>query len=207
MPLPWGRGIGRSLHIQHFGQTVEDLGIVVIAAKYLGIHTLSQHGNRQAGMAVGGEADAGLIVQDVGQRHGQGIVGSVHHILSLSVSTSLSTVDALLESDPQLLQLIGRQNQLVALRTLGFQTKQSLNVTIPEDLDYTGIFDDLMQAYTTAHELVRVKTTNMGSMFRLTYRITLREAKLEKSLIDSIRCRNGNLEITVSNQETAGSEL
>ncbi|MBQ7230899.1 MAG: DUF4956 domain-containing protein [Oscillospiraceae bacterium] len=84
---------------------------------------------------------------------------------------------------------------------------RTLNVTIPKDLDYTGIFDDLIQAYTTAHELVRVKTTNMGSMFRLTYRVTLREARLEKSLIDSIRCRNGNLEITVSNQETAGSEL
>lgn len=81
------------------------------------------------------------------------------------------------------------------------------NITIPEDLDYTDIFDDLMQAYTTTHELVRVKTTNMGSMFRLTYQVTLRDAKLEKSFIDSLRCRNENLEITVSNQETIGTEL
>lgn len=83
---------------------------------------------------------------------------------------------------------------------------RTMNITIPEDLDYTGVFDDLLQAYTISHELVRVKTTNMGSMFRLTYRVVLREPKLEKSLIDQIRCRNGNLEITVSNTET-GSEL
>lgn len=84
---------------------------------------------------------------------------------------------------------------------------RTFNITIPEDLDYTNIFDDLMEAYTTAWELARVKTTNMGSMFRLTYHVTLRDAKLEKSFIDLLRCRNGNLEITVSNQETMGSEL
>ena len=84
---------------------------------------------------------------------------------------------------------------------------RTFNITIPEDLDYTDIFDDLMQAYTTSHELVRVKTTNMGSMFRLTYHVTLRDAKLEKSFIDLLRCRNGNLEITVSNQETMAYEL
>lgn len=84
---------------------------------------------------------------------------------------------------------------------------RTFNITIPEDLDYTNVFDDLMEAYTTSWELARVKTTNMGSMFRLTYHVTLRDAKLEKSFIDLLRCRNGNLEITVSNQETIGSEL
>lgn len=80
---------------------------------------------------------------------------------------------------------------------------KTLNITIPEDLDYTGVFDEILEAYTTSCELVRVKTTNMGSLFRLTYNLTLRDPALEKEMIDKLRCRNGNLEITVSRQETA----
>ena len=96
---------------------------------------------------------------------------------------------------------------------LDFGTKKNaalyktLHITIPEDLDYSDVFDDIFKEYTAEHELVRVKTTNMGSMFRLTYAITLRDAALEKEFIDKIRCRNGNLEITVSKQETATAEL
>lgn len=82
-----------------------------------------------------------------------------------------------------------------------------LSVMIPEDLDYTGIFDDLFDRYTSAHELTRVKSTNMGSLFKLTYVITLRNAAEEKELIDQIRCRNGNLEITVSRREMGNSDL
>ena len=82
-----------------------------------------------------------------------------------------------------------------------------LTVTIPEDLDYTGVFDDIFDAYTTEHSLSRVKTTNMGSMFRLTYSIVLRDPAKEKEMIDKLRCRNGNLEIAVSYQDTTVNEL
>ena len=84
---------------------------------------------------------------------------------------------------------------------------KTLNITIPEDLDYTNVFEDVLAAYTTAYELIRVKTTNMGSMFRLTYNLTLKEVSNEKNMIDELRCRNGNLEITVSKQETNAVEL
>ena len=84
---------------------------------------------------------------------------------------------------------------------------KTLHITIPEDLDYTGVFDDLLQRYTNRCELSQVKTTNMGSLLRLTYQLTLRDPKLEKEFIDQLRCRNGNLEITVSGQETASCEL
>lgn len=84
---------------------------------------------------------------------------------------------------------------------------KSFTITIPEDLDYTGVFDDIFQEYTTAHTLVSVKTTNMGSLFRLTYQITLRDPAREKEMIDKLRCRNGNLEIMVSAQETTVAEL
>lgn len=86
-------------------------------------------------------------------------------------------------------------------------TYKNLRVTIPEDLDYTGVFDDIFKTYATSFELVSVKSTNMGSMFKLTYNIALRDVAKEKEMIDQIRCRNGNLEITVSKQETTVSEL
>ena len=84
---------------------------------------------------------------------------------------------------------------------------KTLAITIPEDLDYTGVFDDIFAEYTAAHDLVSVKTTNMGSMFRLTYQVTLRDAAREKEMLDKIRCRNGNLEILISTQDTTVSEL
>lgn len=87
------------------------------------------------------------------------------------------------------------------------QTYKILNITIAEDLDYSSIFDDIFEVYTRSCELVRVKTTNMGSMFKLTYYVTLRDASKEKEMIDKLRCRNGNLEISVSKQETMGMEL
>ncbi|MBQ4601873.1 MAG: DUF4956 domain-containing protein [Clostridia bacterium] len=79
---------------------------------------------------------------------------------------------------------------------------KSIRITIPEDLDYTGVFDDIFNTYTASYELTNVKTTNMGSMFRLTYDIVLKDAFREKEMIDRIRERNGNLEITVSKQTT-----
>lgn len=82
-----------------------------------------------------------------------------------------------------------------------------LHITIPEDLDYTGVFDEIFDEYTVSHELVQVKTTNMGSLFKLTYHLTLNHQESEKELIDKLRCRNGNLEISVSHQETAVCEL
>lgn len=84
---------------------------------------------------------------------------------------------------------------------------KTLSITIPEDLDYSGVFDDLFAEYTISHDLVRVKSTNMGSMFKLTYNVVLRNVAAEKEMIDKIRCRNGNLEISVSRQETTVTEL
>ncbi len=82
-----------------------------------------------------------------------------------------------------------------------------LRITIPEDLDYTNVFESILSEYTSEHELVKVKTTNMGSLFRLTYNVTVKDMAKEKELIDKLRVRNGNLEITISTEETAVTEL
>ena len=84
---------------------------------------------------------------------------------------------------------------------------KTFKITIPEDLDYTDVFEPLFAEYADSCELVRVITTNMGSMFRLTYDVVLKDAAKEKELIDKLRTRNGNLEITVSKQETKENSL
>lgn len=94
---------------------------------------------------------------------------------------------------------------------LGEKRKQErekvIHITIPEDLDYTDLFRDLLETYTEKSELVQVKTTNMGSLFKLTYHVTEKDPAKEKEFIDQMRCRNGNLEITISNQDNSILEL
>lgn len=85
--------------------------------------------------------------------------------------------------------------------------RRVLKITVPEDLDYPTIFDDLFEKYATAVTLISVRTTNMGSLNRLTYELTLRQVGLEKEFIDALRCRNGNLEISMSLQATDNREI
>lgn len=72
-----------------------------------------------------------------------------------------------------------------------------LKITIPEMLNYTSVFDDLFKKYTNSCEKLAVKSVNMGSMFKVTYRIVLKDMSLEKEFIDELRLRNGNLEISL----------
>ncbi len=79
---------------------------------------------------------------------------------------------------------------------------KELRITIPEDLDYDGVFDDLLNEYAGNWQLVGVRTTNMGSLYRLRYELSLKEGKSEKEFIDKLRCRNGNLEVSLSLMQT-----
>lgn len=83
--------------------------------------------------------------------------------------------------------------------------QKQLKITIPEDLNYSGVFDDIFREYSSGCELVNVRTSNMGTLYELTYHISLKAGADEKELIDSIRCRNGNLNISLgilSNRST-----
>ena len=85
--------------------------------------------------------------------------------------------------------------------------KKELTVVIPENLNYTAAFNDLFEKYTDYCELISVKTTNMGSLFKLKYEIRLKSEKEEKEFIDSLRCRNGNLEIMCCRLAENGENL
>ena len=84
---------------------------------------------------------------------------------------------------------------------------RQLRITIPENLDYAGLFDPVLEVYSTRFELKQVKSANMGSLFKLTYDLTLRKDAREKQMLDDLRCLNGNLEIALSCQEPASTVL
>ena len=88
---------------------------------------------------------------------------------------------------------------LTAYAALSFGRKpeeeKELKITIPENLDYTGLFDDLFGEYTRSAELISVRTTGMGSLYNLHYHVRLVSPEIEKQFLDAIRCRNGNLDI------------
>ncbi len=75
---------------------------------------------------------------------------------------------------------------------------KTLRITIPEDLNYQGAFDDVLDKYTKKHSLVKIRTTDLGSLFEIVYNVSMDPAKNEQEFIDELRCRNGNLSIILS---------
>ena len=73
--------------------------------------------------------------------------------------------------------------------------ERELKITIPETLDYEGLFDDLFQKYTRSAQLYRVKTSNMGTLYEVDYHIVLKTERIPREFLDELRCRNGNLNI------------
>ena len=98
-----------------------------------------------------------------------------------------------------LLFFVGMAVFVLALSRLRFgggdENERELKITIPENLDYEGLFDDLFQQYTRSVRLDRVKTSNMGTLYELEYRVVLKDAEAPKAFLDELRCRNGNLNI------------
>ena len=96
---------------------------------------------------------------------------------------------------------------IVSLIPMGSERSMDLHITIPESLRYANEFDDLFDKYLKAHRLIQVKTTNMGSLYKLHYRVEMKDAKQGQEFIDELRCRNGNLEISLSEVRGGVDEL
>lgn len=97
--------------------------------------------------------------------------------------------------------------QAIAIGPLGETADRDLRITVPEDLDFSDLFEDVLERHTSYHELVTVKTTNMGSLYRLVYHVGLKDVTRQRALIDELRCRNGNLEVAISHQDSGNGEL
>lgn len=95
--------------------------------------------------------------------------------------------------------IVGIVNVVYVLSPFGKQKapEKMLKITIPEDLEYDGVFDGVLARYTDEHELVEVQTTNMGSLFLLEYAVRMKEPGAEKHMIDEVRCLNGNLKVVL----------
>ena len=82
-----------------------------------------------------------------------------------------------------------------------------LHVSVPESLHFADVFDDLFGQYTKTWKLIKAKTSNMGSLYKLDYKIEMKDPSAVQEFLDELRCRNGNLEIAVLNNAEGGEEL
>ena len=137
------------------------------------------NGNLGAGIAVMGVFNIGsvFLAMAVGLATGMGFLG-----LAVVFTLVVAVVNLLFVLSP-----FGRPRE----------PGKTLRITIPEDLEYDGVFDEVLGRYAAEAELTEVTTTNMGSLFQLTYQLRLRAPGAEKALIDELRCLNGNLKITL----------
>ena len=113
-----------------------------------------------------------------------GLALGMGHILFATFITALTVIVVLVLSKTNI---------------FNFRTQpQVLEITVPEDLDYTAVFDDIFQKYTTSVDLIKSKTTNMGSLYQLTYHVMLKPETDEKEFIDAVRVKNSNLKVLLS---------
>ncbi|MEA5051412.1 MAG: DUF4956 domain-containing protein [Oscillospiraceae bacterium] len=186
----------RNSYTKNFVVTIALLPLMVQAV------ILLVNGNLGAGVAVAGTF--GLV-------RFRSVPGNARDISSvfLSMAIGLATGMGYIGIAALFLLLIGVTNCLLYVTGFGEGRtgEKDLKVTIPENLDYTEIFDDIFKQYTKRCELVKVKTTNMGSLYELQYLVTLADAAKEKQFIDALRCRNGNLNISFGRISAVKEEL
>ncbi|WP_296628161.1 DUF4956 domain-containing protein [uncultured Negativibacillus sp.] len=163
-------------------------------------------------MLVNGNLGAGVAVMGAFSLvRFRSVPGSAREIGSLffAMALGLATGMGYLGYAVLFLLLIGIAN--ILLYSTSFAAPKlidrELKITIPESLDYEGVFDDLFEKYTTRHELLHVKTSNMGSLYELCYLVRLKDTGINKNFLDEIRCRNGNLNITCGRLSTVRDEL
>ncbi|MBP1543739.1 MAG: DUF4956 domain-containing protein [Oscillospiraceae bacterium] len=89
----------------------------------------------------------------------------------------------------------------------GRDTLRQLKITIPEDMDYSGVFDEILDEYTSSHRMTRVRTVRMGTMYELIYDVHVKKSVSEKEMLDRLRSRNGNLTVCLGIVPDAKEEL
>ena len=152
------------------------------------------HGNIGAGVAVGGAF--GLI-------RFRSAPGSADEIVAILIAMGSGIAFGTGYIGYGVVILLGMALIFVILSFLplfehkGMSSERLLRITIPESLEYSGAFDDTFDHYLSSYENAGVKTTGMGSMFRLSFRIRMKDPSEEKAFIDELRTKNGNLEIAI----------
>lgn len=127
-------------------------------------------------------------------------IASVFFAMSIGLATGLGYIEFALIATA----IIGIVYFVLRKMNFGVEKVESkiLRVTLPENLNYQGLLDDLFEEFTTYSQVSRVKTTNLGSLFEITYLIKFKKSADEKKFIDEIRCRNGNLNIVLCTDDS-----
>lgn len=184
-------GLGVAL-LYMFRNTYSKSFVVTLALLPVMVQTVIMlvNGNLGAGVAVMG---AFSLVRFRSVPGSAREIGSIFFAMALGLATGMGYLTyAFL-----FLVLVGVMNVALSVSRFGEtrSAEKELKITIPENLDYTGLFDDLLARYTRQSTLIQVKTSNMGSLYELCYHIVLKSGGIEKQFMDELRCRNGNLNI------------
>ncbi len=196
-------GVGVAL-IYMFRNTCNKSFVITLALLPVMVQTVIMlvNGNLGAGVAVMGAFSLVRFRSIPGNARD---IGSIFFAMAIGLATGMGylTYAALF------LLLVGAMTILLLISPFGKvkRVEKSLKITIPENLDYNGIFDDLFSKYADQSQLVHVKTTNMGSLYELCYHIHLKDESKEKEFLDQLRCRNGNLQISCGMISTVKDEL
>jgi len=128
-------------------------------------------------------------------------IGSVFLAMAIGLATGMGYIGVA----SILTVVVGVFNMVLVLSPFGTQPasekKKLLKITVPEDLEFEGAFDEVLGNYTSTYELQNVSTSNMGSLYQLEYAVSMKEAGLEKRMIDELRCLNGNLKIILGSPQ------
>lgn len=189
-----GVGMYRSRSTPSFAVTLAILPAVVQLVIML------VNGNLGAGVAVAGAF--GLV-------RFRSAPGTAREIGALFLAMALGLATGMGYIGLAVLAFVILSAALLALTALNFgqqsAAERTLKITIPENLDYDGLFDDLLEKYTTSYSLTQVKTANMGTLYELSYQVVLPQETVPKEFLDALRCRNGNLTIVCG--RTAAREV
>ena len=128
-------------------------------------------------------------------------IGSVFLAMAIGLATGMGYIGVAVI----LTVVVGIFNMILVATPFGQQPEakktKSLKITVPEDLEFEGVFDDVLTTYTSSYELKNVSTSNMGSLYQLEYDVSMKESGLEKRMIDELRCLNGNLKIMLGSPQ------
>ena len=191
-------GIGTALAAQYRSRSTQSFAVTLaILPAVVQVVIMLVNGNLGAGVAVAGAFSLVRFRSAPGTARE---IGALFLAMALGLATGMGYVAL------AFLFFLILTAAMLALTALKFgqssAAERMLKITIPENLDYEGLFDDLFAQYTKSHELVRVKTSSMGTLYELEYRVTLPGESVPKDFLDALRCRNGNLNIVCGREST-----
>ena len=191
-------GIGTALVAMYRSRTTQSFAVTLaILPAVVQLVIMLVNGNLGAGVAVAG---AFSLVRFRSAPGTAKEIGALFLAMAIGLATGMGCVGL------AALAFVIVSAAMLLLTSVNFgganEHERVLRITIPESLDYDGLFDDLFKKYTRSCVLERVKTSNMGTLYELTYRVILPDDNAPKAFLDDLRCRNGNLNITCGREAT-----